>query len=63
MGDAVLKEDRDARLSCQLSGEAFNSEMGAFFPQGFEEVSGDCNFFLFIIAFLDKFKLLYGCDL
>jgi hypothetical protein len=37
--DAVFKEDRNAGLSSQLSGETFNSEMGAFLPQGFEEVS------------------------
>jgi hypothetical protein len=39
MGDAVVKEDRDAGVGSQLSGETLNSEMGAFLPQGFEEVS------------------------
>jgi hypothetical protein len=63
MGDAILKEDRDAGVSSQLSGETFNSEMGSFLPQGSEEVSGDCNILLFLISSLDKFKLLYGCDL
>lgn len=46
MGDAVVKEDRDAGVGSQLPGETFNSEMGAFLPQGFEEVSRDCNIFL-----------------
>ena len=62
MGDAVVKEDRNAGVSSQLPGETLNSEMGAFIPQGFEKVSRDCNIFLLTFS-VDKLKLLHGGDI